>query len=89
MSTGLCVGFIFKEIFLSLMKGGPGQLYALMDPIEAGPEEFASTGNFLPACKWRCDALSIFEREQFCLGNTMDRGAWQSAVHEVKRVGHT
>ena len=23
-----------------------------------------------------------------CLGNPMDRGAWQATVHEVARVGH-
>ena len=23
-----------------------------------------------------------------CLGNSMDRGAWRAAVHEVARVGH-
>ena len=23
-----------------------------------------------------------------CLGNPMDRGAWQAKVHEVTRVGH-
>ena len=24
-----------------------------------------------------------------CLGNPMDRGAWQATVHGVSRVGHT
>ena len=24
----------------------------------------------------------------FCLGNSMDRGAWQATVHGVARVGH-
>ena len=23
-----------------------------------------------------------------CLGNPMDRGAWQATVHEVTRIGH-
>ena len=26
--------------------------------------------------------------QYYCLGNPMDRGAWQAAVHEVARVGH-
>ena len=25
---------------------------------------------------------------QYCLGNSMDRGAWWAAVHGVARVGH-
>ena len=27
-------------------------------------------------------------RQYFCLGNPMDRGAWQATVHGVTRVGH-
>ena len=26
--------------------------------------------------------------QYFCLGNTMDRGAWEAIVHGMQRIGH-
>ena len=45
---------------------------------DVGPEEAASA---------RYESLSIFEGEWFCLGNPVDRRAWQTTVHGVKRDG--